>query len=192
MTRRPLRNRVGALLALVSVLALPGCGAFHSGEEAALAGEAVREGLAIPMAGAEYNIFITRQLNLRDAEDQDYVELREPPPGQALYGVFLQVCNTGEQTVSTADEFTVVDTQGNHFEPIPLPRDNIFAYESQPLQAGRCIPDEISIPGNSPTGGALLVFQIPLPAVENRPLELEIEPPRDAVGAKPIKFELDI
>ena len=57
--------------------------------------EPAREGLAIEMGGVDYNVFITRQLNPRHHARQGLLT-EEPPPGETLYGVFLQVCNISD------------------------------------------------------------------------------------------------
>ncbi len=118
----------------------------------------------------------------------------------ALYGVFLQVCNetSDGEPVSAREpteiegrefggDFEIEDAQGNKFEPIVLPRENVFAYRSQPVEKGECIPQAGSAASTAPTGGALLVFRLPVAATENRPLELTV-----SSGGETKRFELDI
>ena len=118
----------------------------------------------------------------------------------ALFGVFIEVCNeTSDGTPISAREatevegrefggdFEIEDAQGNKFEPLPLPRTNVFAYRSAPVPKGECIPRQGSAAATSPTGGALLVFRLPVAATENRPLELTI-----SSGGETKHFELDI
>ena len=145
------------------------------------------------VAGLSYNVYITRELNLRDAEDHGYYQGREAPPGFALYGVFLTVCNDGHGFRAPLTTFTIEDTQGNRFHPLPLPRNNIFAYRPHRLSHAACIPQTGSPAFSAPTGGALLLFEFPLSALENRPLELLIEgrtSPSAPVQTK--RVELDI
>jgi hypothetical protein len=117
-----------------------------------------------------------------------------------LFGVFMQVCNeTSDGLVQSAREptaiggrefagdFEIEDSQGNKFEPVPMPRTNVFAYRSAKLGKGDCIPASGSAASTAPTGGALLVFRIPVAATENRPLELSV-----SSGGKTRKFELDL
>ena len=117
-----------------------------------------------------------------------------------VYGVFIQVCNeTTDGAPESAREpslvngrefagdFEIEDAQGNKFEPIVLPRTNVFAYRSRPLKKDDCIPASGSAASTTPTAGALLVFRIPVAATENRPLELSI-----SRGGETKKFELDI
>jgi hypothetical protein len=117
-----------------------------------------------------------------------------------LYGVFVQVCNeTSDGTPKAAREptalegrefagdFEIGDAQGNKYEPVALPPTNVFAYRARPLKKGDCIPASGSAASTAPTGGAVLVFRIPVASTENRPLELSV-----SVGGETKKFELDI
>lgn len=185
MARRRLPRAASACaVSLALGLSLAACG--H--EEGAQ-----REGLAVDLGGVTYNVYITRQLNPRDAGDRSYVQDRQPPTGQALYGVFLKVCNESKDARPAAGSFKVVDTEGKEYEPIALDGDNPVAYRPRRLPAGECIPTTGSLADTSPTAGALLLFQLPLAATENRPLELEIERPLGVPeGEDHIAIELDI
>lgn len=190
-----------ALAAGLAGLALTGIGAGCGGGGQATGGEAagqaspeaVREGLFEELVGLEYKVFITRQLNQRDPEDRAYFQGPEPPPGSTYYGVFIQVCNDGEEPQRSARSFKITDTQGNEFSPTPLPASNVFGYRPSVVAPDSCIPDAASIPGQAPTGGALVLFQLPLEATENRPLELEVTSGYSAEGEPRMQaFELDI
>jgi hypothetical protein len=63
---------VAALLALV-VPVLSGCTKHHETPEP--------EGQPVTVDGLSYNVYITRQLNLRDPEDHDYYSGPEAPRG---------------------------------------------------------------------------------------------------------------
>ncbi len=196
-------SRITRCLLALALLALPsGCALKPPGEgrEAGEAGvregrvvsgeESVREGLEIGLEGIDYNVFITRQLNPRDPEDNDYYPGPEAPANTILLGVFLQACNRGESPAETASEFKLVDTQGAEVRPLALEPENIFAYRAGRLDPTTCIPNQYSTVRYAPTGGAVLVFPVPIPMGENRPIELEIEPPSGR-GA-PAKVELDV
>ena len=192
--RRPpmaLRGPIPACALAVACLALAGCG--NPSSKAGLE-EPAREGLAIPIGGAYYNVFETRQLNLKTVPDRDYYLGDPPPKDKLLYGVFLQACNKSEKRVETADSFTIKDNQGNEFEPLELPEDNAFAYHPEELDPDQCIPEVGSIAQQGPTSASMLVFEIPVTNTEFRPLELEVESPFDPeLGRSEIrKFELDI
>jgi hypothetical protein len=192
MARPMLLRRPVALCALAAaaVLALTGCG--KPSEEAGLE-EPAREGLAIPIGGGEvyYNVYMTRQLNLATVPDRAYYGGKPPGRDSTLYGIFLQACNRGEESVDTAESFTVVDNQGNEFEPIELPEDNAFAYHPKTLGPDQCIPEVGGVAQQGPTGASMLLFEIPVTNTENRPLELEVEAPPTAAKAETRKFELD-
>jgi hypothetical protein len=148
-----------------------------------------REGLALPLDGVDYNVFITRELNPRITPDKAYVEPGTAPDAtHTLYGVFLQVCNRGKESSQTAERFKIVDNQGNEFEPTPLPESNDFAYQPKVLGPQECIPEKGSVAQLGPTAGSMLLFRLPLANTEYRPLELEIEGPKGGH----LTYDLDI
>ena len=82
----------------------------------------------------------------------------------------------------------MVDTQGNEYEPLEIEEDNVFQYHAEPSWSpATCIPAAGSIAQQGPTGGAMLPFEFPLAAGENRPLELEIR-----AGGEEGLVELDL
>jgi hypothetical protein len=170
------------LLAVAAPLGLAACGDEELGVD-----EPAREGLALELDGITYNVFITRQLNPRVTPDGAYVT-DEPPPGETLYGVFIQVCNHSNEAHETVSDFIVKDNQENEFEPEDLPTDNEFAYSSRTLEPDECIPEAGSVAQLGPSAGSMLLFQLPLETTENRPLELEME----AESGEMLTFELDI
>lgn len=181
MARRRSNLTALAVVALVSAAVFAGCGK-SSNEE----GETVREGLSTPLAGIRYTVFLTRQLNLASDEDKGYVPGREEaPPGKGLYGVFLEACNKGDKEATAASRFFIEDTQGNRFSPEGLGQDNPFAYHGGPVPPKNCEPSRGSLAQQGPTSGAMLLFELPLAATENRPLELHIEGPFDASAGRP-------
>ena len=184
-------RRTGALACvLISLVALTGCKNTREND-------AGREGLPATIGHIDYNVFITRELNLRDVEDRGYYQGPEAPPGYALYGVFLQACNQESNGKGphwmTASNFQIEDTQGNHFRPLPMPANNIWAYHPQPLRQQNCIPQKGSLAASGPTNGSLLIFRLPLTTLENRPLDLRITAPPNGSGVRESKLiELDI
>lgn len=172
--------------ACLAVLAL---GASACGDEEPGVDEPAREGLALELDGVDYNVFITRQLNPAIPPDDAYVEAPEPEPTDTLYGIFLQTCNTSDEPQGTAEEFMIVDAQGNEFEPDELPLNNRFAYHPRELLPQECIPEAGSVAQLGPTAGSMLLFTLPLENTEYRPLELEINGGGDEGG---LTFELDI
>jgi hypothetical protein len=180
MLRPRLKFACLCAIALVAVGVLTGCGKSSNKP-----GEEVREGLSTPLGGLRYTVFMTRLLNLASDEDKGYVPGRkEAPPGKALYGVFLQACNESDKQAIAASRFRIEDTQGNTFTPEGLAADNPFAYQGGPVPPKNCEPRKGSLAQQSPTSGAMLLFQLPLAATENRPLKLHIEGPFNSSSGK--------
>jgi hypothetical protein len=194
MTPRRSTSAAFSCVACALVLLLSGCGDNPRENDAS------REGLPERVGQIDYNVYITRELNLKDVEDIGYYDGPEAPPGFALYGVFLTACNPNEDAdsplVPPATDFTVIDTQGNRFKPLPMRRNNIFAYTTQarPLKHLACIPKAGSLASSGPTNGSLLIFRLPLATLENRPLDLEIvSPPNPETGQRETgRIELDV
>jgi hypothetical protein len=176
-------------LALVAcVLGLfVGLAACGSDEELGV-DEPADEGLSLELDGIDYNVFITRQLNPEIAPDDTYYTGPEPAPDETLYGVFIQACNNSEERRETTDSFTVVDNQGNEFEPEQGEVGSVIAYEPGELGPEECIPESGSLAQLGPQAASMLLFRLPLENTENRPLELEIE----GEGEEHLTFELDI
>jgi hypothetical protein len=176
------RRLLACLLVLAGCAGLAACGDEEPGVD-----EPAREGLALELDGIDYNVFITRQLNPRVPPDGAYVT-EDPPPGEALYGIFIQVCNHSNEPHETVSEFVVKDNQENEFEPEELPEENAFAYAPRTLNPDECIPEAGSVAQLGPTAGSMLLFRFPLETTENRPLELELE----GESGEKLTFELDI
>ena len=193
MPRRvtPRRRTLAAVAAaLVALVALTGC--ENTREE-----DAGREGKPDLIGHLQYNVYITRELNLADPEDHGYYNGPEAPPGYALYGVFLQACNPSDDVKTphwlASSNFEIEDTQGNKFRPLPMPKDNIWAYRARPLKQNACIPKEGSLASSGPTNGSMLIFKLPLTTLENRPLDLIITSPPDPSGKRESgRIELDV
>ena len=196
------------ILALVALCGVWACG--EAGDERAFVpGEAAREGIAADLEGIDYEVFITRELNVFDPEDQQYYEGPPAPPGTAYYGVFLRACalEDVEHPVRTSTDVSVVDIREKLYRPLPLEPDNDWAYRGEILDPGECLPNQASATSYGPTGGAMLLFRIPHRNTENRPFVLEIGAPaasppgrravRGAPSASPperrvARFELDL
>jgi hypothetical protein len=85
------------------------------------------------------------------------------------------------------EEFTIEDTQGATFEPIPV--DNLIAYRPELVPPRSLVPNEQSVAAFGQTQGAMLLFQVPVPALDNRPLELLIQSPD---GRNEATIDLDV
>ena len=177
------------IVALMTVGGLSACGKHKEpGVD-----EPAREGLAIDVGGIAYNVYITRELNLNISPDSAYYD-KPAEAGRALYGIFMQTCNESSKPQMTSSSFHVEDNQGNEFEPVEVEEDNAFVYRPRELLPGDCIPESGSVAELGPTAASMLLFDFPLEATENRPLELKIESPFDfAKGKRETKtVELDL
>jgi hypothetical protein len=183
------RRRIPAALCALALIAVTGLTACESGQKKAREG-AQAEGLAFPLANIQYNVFITRELNPKIEEDKAYWAGPWPKGDQLVYGIFLQACNKTKQPQQTADSFYVTDSQGNRFEPSPLPRGNPFAYQPMTLASGRCEPAIGSVAQLGPTSGSMLLFKFPLQNTENRPLVLHIDTPSGATPDARVQLDL--
>jgi hypothetical protein len=180
MARRFHRFAAICALALLAAVLLTACGKSSNKP-----GETVREGLSTPLGGLRYTVFLTRQLNLANEEDKGYLPgTKEAPPGKGFYGVFLEACNRGKKNAVASGSFEITDTQGNTFEPTSLSPDNPFAFQGGVVAPENCEPARGSLAQQGPTSGAMLLFELPLAATENRPLELHIRGPFDAAKGK--------
>jgi hypothetical protein len=183
------RRSITAAACALGLLASAGLTACESSQVKAREG-AEREGLAFPVGNVDYNVFITRELNLRINEDKAYYQGPQPRRGELLYGVFLQACNHTKRPQQSADTFFITDNQGNRFDPTDLPKTNPFSYQPRTLKPGICIPETGSVAQLGPTAGAMLLFRLPLQNTENRPLELHIETPSGATPGKRVELDL--
>ena len=68
------------------------------------------------------------------------------------------------------------DTRGEEFEPVIVDESNKLVFRKAPVEAdGGQYPNPNSAAANLPTTGAILIFKLPNPVLNYRPLELEIE-----------------
>ena len=169
------------VLALGAALALAGCG--NRVETRTLA---ETEGLYLDVGNLKYQVQISRIINQYDIEDRSY--LRGLPSGtlppkadEAWFGVWLRVQNTtSDNTFETAQDFEIVDTQENTYEPLDFGfEDNVFAYSARPLGPNGILPNEQEPAGQGPVQGSLLLFKLTNDTLQNRPLEFKIKSPTD-------------
>jgi hypothetical protein len=182
MALRPLRTTLAAGVAAVALAT----GLSACGDKVGTEKTPGREGLAMDVAGVDYNIFITRELNLAIQPDRAYYKGPDAPPGKVLYGVFIQACGHSKKRVRTIDtrHFVVEDNQGNKYFPKELPKDDAFAYQPAMVSSEQCIPQPGSVAQQGPTAAAMLLYEFPLQNTENRPLQMHIQGPYNLVTQK--------
>ena len=174
-------RRLPRLIVLTAALAcavlVAGCG-----NRIAVRTVAATEGLYLDIDDLKYQIQLSRYLNPTDVEDHTY--LTGLPPGTAQpagdetwFAVFIRVANPHDTPIASADNFEIVDTQGNSFKPIPLdPKVNPFAYVPGVIPPQGQIPPADSIASEGPVKqGALLLFKIKTDSLQNRPLEFRFK-----------------
>jgi hypothetical protein len=157
------------------LLAATGCGAnSETGYQVA----ATDEGQYLEVGGLKYQVQISRQLNPNDNEDRSYL-IGAPSggqlsPGEEWFAVFMRVQNDGDRPARATSDFTITDTQGNTFRPLPLGNENVFAYRPHMLQPGELIPLADSAAATDPIQGSLILFKLKQDDLQNRPLTLKI------------------
>jgi hypothetical protein len=135
-----------------------------------------------------YQLQISRELNQYSTEDSQYVT--GLPAGMSTtlgrdelwYGVFLWAKNQTKQTQTTSDNFRIVDTENNHYYPVPVdPKANAYAWTAQQLHPDAIEPAPNTAASFGPTQGGLLLFRLPMTVYDNRPLTLQILGPAGQV-----------
>ena len=164
-------------LALAAAVGLGACGqlAQPTSEE--------NDGVYVEAGAVTYQLQVSRELNPFSVEDREY--LRGLParvatlsPDELWYGVFLWAKNQSSQPQTTAGNFSITDTNGDTFHPIPLdPAINGYVWTPIVLGPGGQQPVPNSTAWWGPTQGALILFKLPTTVYSNRPLTLQIVSP---------------
>jgi len=174
---RPLRALL--LLALTAGL-LAGCG---NKLEVRTVGQT--EGLYIDVGELKYQVQMSRILNPNDTEDRAYLAglpggTAQPTGDEAWFGVWMRVENTNsDKTLPAAREFSITDTQGHVFTPVPL-QNNPFAYAPSTLGPKTVSPSANTVAGQGVQQGSLILFKLTTESIANRPLEFKIKSPSNA------------
>jgi hypothetical protein len=191
-----LRNLMLLAAAAMAALTLAACGNAHT--RVTTGTYAAEEGKGAPYLDAGplvYEVQVSRELNAYDVEDGQYLsgltaEQKKLEPGQAWFGVFVQVFNNHQDRLPAATQFTVTDTQGNTYTPIAASAVNPFVYRGGTVPGHGRLPQPNTIAAAGPTQGALLLFKIQIASLENRPLTFRVVDPTDA--AQTASAELDV
>ena len=172
MTRRLLPIALAAAL----VLSLSACG---NKVDTVTQGESEAE--YVTLDAMQYQVQISRQLNAAEVGDRDYLVGLNPADRQlkaneVWFGVWVSVVNKSGATHVSADTFKIVDTRGREYETVQQSQVNRFAYRPAPVGGDGGDRAQLPLPGSaaygSPVSGALLVFKLPVDALDFRPLEL--------------------
>jgi hypothetical protein len=169
-------SRLLTFAVLVAALVFAGCGDKHDYNLAA-----ETEGEYVDVGNLVYQVQMSRFLNPGDREDREYLEglpAGTPPPtaDETWFGVWMRVKNYSDEKLTPTNTFTIVDTEGDEFRPVPLDvRQNPFVYVPIPLQHSQVLPTPDSAAFNGPIQGSLILFRLKTDTLQNRPLKLEIE-----------------
>jgi Prokaryotic lipoprotein-attachment site len=179
--------RVLMLLALTAVLA--GCGNKSDTRTVAQT-----EGIYLDVGELKYQVQMSRILNPNDIEDAAYLAGlpagSQLPGNEAWFGVWIRVENTNsDKALPTASQFTISDTQGNEFKPVPLQK-NPFAYAPSTLGPKSVSPNQNSVAGEGVQQGSLILFKLTTDSIANRPLEFKITNPANPANTG--RVDLDV
>jgi len=166
------------LVLLVFVAAfVAGCG-----DKEPIITKAETEGVYVDVGGLTYQVQMSRFLNPGDIEDRQYLMglpegiPKELPGDEIWFGVWMRVKNYSGETLRPTNEFTIVDTEGNEFRPVPLNVEaNPFVYEPIDLLHSQVLPTPDSAAASGPIQGSLILFRLKTDSLQNRPLRLHIE-----------------
>ena len=176
MTRS--RRLCAVLAALLVCGGLSACGKHQSTGPVRIA---ETEGIYLDVNDLKYQVQVSRQLNPADVQDKPYLvgipeEERELKPDEVWFAVGLRVQNETDEPLQPSADIEIEDTHDEHFEPLELGPDNVFAYRAEDLIPARETYPLLDSPGyDTPSRGALLLFKLTLTGLNNRPLELKIE-----------------
>jgi hypothetical protein len=187
-----MKLRRAILLAALALFALP-LAACGNKEETTTHGET--EGTYVNVGDLVYQVQISRQLNPNDDEDKGYlIDLPfgqdQLAPDEAWFAVFVKAWNESEQVAPAAANFTIVDTTGKEYHPMPIGPDNVFAYHAQDVPGGEQLPPLDTAASNNPSvQGSMLLFKVKYDSFDNRPLDLVIRAPE---GEEPAEASINL
>jgi hypothetical protein len=195
MSKRP-RKLPSIALAVLVVATLGGCGDSHTRvTTGTYAGESGASAPYLNVGPLVYQVQLSRELNPYDTEDEAYLEGLTPAqrrlaPGEEWFGMFIQVYNNSHLPVRSADVVTITDAVGNVYTRVMPGPSNQFAYRPEVVAAKGRLPVLDSVAASGPTQGLLLLYRIPVVALDNRPLKMRVvDPTNPALNAS---AELDV
>jgi hypothetical protein len=192
-----LRKLTPLVLALAAALLLGACAdnSHTRVTTGTYAGESGQNAPYLNVGPLIYEVQLSRQLNPANSEDSGYLQGLSPADlklntGEEWFGLFMQVYNTNSYPLPATTDFTISDTQGNVYTPLPPPLGNPYAYRPGLVPGNSVVPPPDTTAAFGPTQGALLLFKIKVVSLDNRPLELKIVDPSDPTQTA--SAELDV
>jgi hypothetical protein len=168
-----------------------GCGSSGDGATGATTSSRTDESQTVRAGGFDWTVALFRELNPHVAPDQEIAGAYRPAAGHALWAAFLTVCSARTEAIRPPAGFRLVDAFGQVFRPVRLEATNAFAYAPRTLGPNDCIPAVGSV-AERVTDGVALVFDLPLDAVEDRPLFLRLPRATASGDGRPARIRLDV
>jgi hypothetical protein len=167
---------------LIAMVAAAGLLAAGCGDKISNVTQGEDEGTYVNVGPLSYQVQISRYLNPYDTEDKAYLAglpagTQVDQKGQLWFGVFVRIKNYSKQTQIPAapSGYVITDTLNRQYRPVALNRRlNAYAYTPQKILPAAWFPNQMTTAGINPINGELLVYRLPLAAVQNRPLDLHI------------------
>src|SRR4051794_39441531 len=190
-------RRLPILLLIACSLLLAACGQEKvdrtGGFQSENAQVAETEGIYLDVEGAKYQVQLSRQLNPALPDDGPYLRnISETDnklgDNQVWFAVFMRVENQSEGTIKNTTDFVIRDTQENEYRPVSIASTNEWSYQQTEIAPDHVYPGPNTPAGERSPNGALLLFRVDRPSLDNRPLELEVTGPQ---GQKAI-VDLDV
>jgi hypothetical protein len=148
----------------------------------------VEEGEVVKVGGLKYTVIFSRYLNENDNEDAAYLVGQQPLKEDSNYfGVFLQVQNHSEGTISLTKRLTMTDADGNVYNALPSESEFAFPFGAH-VEENESIPVDDSTAQMGAIQGSVAIFELPEEVSGNRPLLLHIPGPLGESGV--VKIDL--
>lgn len=170
ITRSAIRL-IGLAAILMLAFSVSGCSKeVHSLE--------AKEGTRVSLDNLFYQVQISRQLNIKDVEDEYYLQGQpQPAKGDAYFGVFIRVDNEehdGRILPVGTDRMEITTSAGDVYKPLEVQAPG-WGYAPAPIGKGGMLPIPNTPAYVGPIRGGLILFRIPQSSLDARPLHLEIK-----------------
>jgi hypothetical protein len=174
--RRFLLPLLAALALCALAPALSACGYSSNSKD-------VVEGEPVKLGELEYNVTFSRYLNPNDTEDSAYLVGQKPPPnGSAYFGIFFEVQNESDQSLTLPSTLTITDAEHKTYDLVPS--ESLYALPlGGKVEPHEQVPVLDSTAQLGPIEGSVALFLLPGEASDNRPLTLHIPAPNGETGS---------
>jgi hypothetical protein len=179
-------RRLPILLLIACSLVLAACGQEEQdpgGFQTENAQVAETEGIYLELGEAKYQVQLSKQLNPALPDDGPYLQdinsSEDRLEGdQVWFAVWMRVENeSDDEPIESATDFVIRDTQENEYLPVSIEPTNEWSYQPTRIAPKRIYPGPNTPAGERSPNGAMLLFRVSRPSLDNRPLELEVTGP---------------